>query len=372
MSQHVSRPARRLVTGLAVAALPAVALVTAAAPAHAATPAQASVVAGTVLAYGGGVGQFNNLRIFLENGQLTVTDNAPLTVGPGCSLVATGKARCGTGITGISMALGDLNDQVRIDAPLQGFVSGQDGDDTFLPNPTGPGFSQITYDGGPGLHDRVSYALRAVGVEVSLDDQPNDTGGGHRDNVRSTVEHLVGTAGFDTLIGSSARNFIEGGLGNDTLRGLGDTDTFITGFVADGADSISGGDGVDFVSYGNRGRGVQVDTDNVADDGEPGERDNVGLDVEGLNGTEFDDTLFGGPAANNIEGRGGVDFIFGSGGADLIFPGDGGDRVFGGTGEDRLLFNRDGDADVLDCGTERDTVNREAGLDAVIGCEVLV
>ena len=368
---RVGHRAARLLTGLTAVALPAAFAVTATTPAYAATAAQASVVGGTTLAYGGGTGNANNVVVSVVSGVLTVLDTAPMTAGPGCKIVAAGKAQCGTGITNVSMTLGDQSDNVRFDVALSGFISGQDGDDTFFANYTGSGFSRITYDGGAGLFDTMNYSFRSAGVEASLDNVANDSGGGHQDNVQSSVENLVGSRGFDTLIGSSARNVIDGGAGNDMMRGLGDNDKFLTRTTADGADSISGGGGVDVISYQNRGRGVTVKTDNVAEDGESGELDNVGADVEHLIGTEFGDTLFGGSSANTFEGRGGGDFIFGDGGPDLIFAGTGADRVFGGTGDDRLLFNRDGQADVLDCGANSDSVNRE-GLDSIIGCETQV
>ena len=365
---RVGHRVARLLIGLTAAALPATFAVTATTPAYAATAAQASVVGGTTLAYGGGTGNANNVVVSVVNGVLTVLDTAPMTAGPGCKIVATGKAECGTGITNVSMTLGDQSDKVRFDVALTGFVSGQDGDDTFFANYSGVGLSRITYDGGAGLFDTMDYSFRPAGVEASLDNVANDSGTGHRDNVQSTVESLVGSRGFDTLIGSGANNVIDGGLGNDTIRALGGSDKFLTSTRADGSDSISGGSGVDVISYQNRGRGVSVKTDNVAEDGESGEFDNVGADVEHLIGTEFEDTLFGGSSANTFEGRGGGDFIFGAGGPDLIFAGTGADRVFGGTEDDRLLFNRDGQEDVLDCGANFDTVNREA-LDPIIGCE---
>ncbi|MFP5282310.1 MAG: hypothetical protein ACLGIF_02530, partial [Actinomycetes bacterium] len=231
--RRAGRSAGRLITGVTAVALPAAFAVSATTPAYAATPAQVSVVGGTTLAYGGGTEQSSNVFVFLENGEVTVTDAAPLTVGLGCRIVQVGRAKCGTGITRVSMTLGDRSDKVRIDLPLTGRVEGGDGDDTFLVNPTGTGFSRVTYDGGAGLFDTVDYSLRSVGVEASLDNVANDTGTGHRDNVLDTVEHLVGSRGSDTLIGSSARNVIDGRAGNDTLRGLGDSDKFLSGSSGD-------------------------------------------------------------------------------------------------------------------------------------------
>ncbi|HEY5845602.1 MAG TPA: calcium-binding protein [Microlunatus sp.] len=371
MSQYThpaGRRTRRILTGLSAVAIPAAFAVSATTPAYAATAAQVSVVGGTTMVYSGGVGNTNNVVVSRENGVLTVTDLASLAVGPGCQLVSRSKAQCGVAVTQVSMALGDQNDKVRVDVALSGFIDGQEGDDTFSVNYSGTGLSRLTYDGGAGSSDAMDYSFSPVGVVASLDDVANDTGVGHRDNVRPTVEHLVGSQSSDTLVGSGARNVIDGGQGNDTMLGLGDADKFLTSNRPDGADSISGGAGLDTISYQARGRAVSVSTDNLAGDGEPAERDNVGSDVESLIGTEFADTLFGGSLANTLHGRGGDDVIAGAAGPDLIFAGTGADRVSGGTGDDQLLLNRDGEQDVLDCGANSDTVNRES-LDSPIGCE---
>ncbi|HYJ23016.1 MAG TPA: hypothetical protein VEW07_13450 [Solirubrobacterales bacterium] len=82
-----------------------------------------------------------------------------------------------------------------------------------------------------------------------------------------------------------------------------------------------------------------------------------------LVGTPGDDLIYGLGAADRIFGRGGDDYVFGGAGADWLHGGPGSDRLRGGVGADRIdggpgadiLFARDGEADILDCGGGADT-----------------
>ncbi|GAA4990537.1 hypothetical protein [Kineococcus glutinatus] len=360
-----------LLAGVVGAVAPAAAAGTSA---HAATAASVQVVNGTVVVYDGGTGNTNDVRVFLDRGVLTITDAVAITTaaGSGCTVTGT-RARCGTGITGLNALLNDGADAAVIEAPLTGVVRGGDGDDVFRSAVTG-GLSAVAYDGGAGFADRVEYRDATGGVTVSLDDVANDgrTLTGDRDDVRSSVEHLVGSAHRDTLTGSEGRNTIEGLRGDDTLRGLGGTDFFPSSLVVDGADSISGGAGDrDAVSYVGRPRGVVVDLDGAqGDDGEPGERDSIGADVERLSGTRFGDVLVGNASINEIEGLEGVDHLHGLGLGDSLRGGDGADVVVGGDGDDSITLNTDGDVDTLDCGRGRDRFSDERGVDVLVDCEV--
>lgn len=61
---------------------------------------------------------------------------------------------------------------------------------------------------------------------------------------------LVGLGGDDTLIGSDGNDRLEGGAGGDELMGGAGNDLLLPG-LADGADAIDGGTGIDTVSYSN-------------------------------------------------------------------------------------------------------------------------
>lgn len=158
-------------------------------------------------------------------------------------------------------------------------------------------------------------------------------------------EVLNGTAGDDALYGRGGNDLLNGQAGNDDLDG------------GPGADVFVGGDGTDAVSYSGAA-GVSVTLDGVADDGLPGEGDNVGRDVEDIFGTDGDDKLSGSRGSNTIDGGAGDDIIDGGGGSDELYGGDG----------DDIITARDGRVDRVDCGGGSDRAVIDRG-DTTSGCE---
>jgi Ca2+-binding RTX toxin-like protein len=122
----------------------------------------------------------------------------------------------------------------------------------------------------------------------------------------SSAAQLIGTEGDDTLIGTEGPDYIAGHQGNDLLEGLG------------GRDLIRGGQG------------------NDTENGGPGS-----------------DVLFAGPGVDVLIGGPGNDTIFARARADVAEPG--ADTVFGGPGDD-VIFVRDGEPDVVSCGSGFDIV----------------
>ena len=150
---------------------------------------------------------------------------------------------------------------------------------------------------------------------------------------------------------------------------------------------------------------MTISLDGQANDGAPGEGDNIGSDFERIDGTDADDVFTGSAGGDNFHGGGGSDEIHGGDGGDDL-AGDGGDdRVFGdagndivegtygadlvdgGPGSDQIygdiancsvfcnfdadqLFARDGERDVVDCGGGADTAQVDA-LDVVAFCSVV-
>ena len=96
--------------------------------------------------------------------------------------------------------------------------------------------------------------------------------------------------------------------------------------------------------------------DGVFDDGEVGESDNVGADIENAVGGAGDNVITGSGSANDLTGGVGNDIIDGAGGDDALNGGLGTDRLTGGAGNDDV-FGDDGD----------DTVLEGAGNDNVLG-----
>jgi hypothetical protein len=104
----------------------------------------------------------------------------------------------------------------------------------------------------------------------------------------------------------------------------------------------AGDEGLDAIGYAAATTGVVVDmADGVANDGRPGDRENIERDFEQLEGSEFRDTLFGTARPDIIFGVGDRDIIAGGGGDDVFFsPGkDGADDYHGGPGRDTIDYS---------------------------------
>ena len=131
------------------------------------------------------------------------------------------------------------------------------------------------------------------------------------------------------------------------------------GSAADaGADRFRGGPGLDLISYAARTAPVIATLNGVADDGEAGERDDVGGDVEGIEG---------GAGADLLTGRDGPQRIDGGPGGDVIDPGRGLDDVRAGPGDDTVRA-LDGTSEWIHCGDGRDTMSGDFD-DLPVRCE---
>lgn len=177
-------------------------------------------------------------------------------------------------------------------------LQGGPGDDVL---DGGPGADILS--GGPG-RDRADYGARTQSLAVDLDGAEGDDGAaGEHDSVLADVEDLAAGSGDDELSGNDAGNRLDGGRGDDVLRGLA---------------------GVDTVDYSSRTAAVAVDlADGLAADGEIDEYDAAGDDIENIIGGSGDDLLIGSDAANRIEAGAGTDLLDGGGGADDLRGGDG-------------------------------------------------
>jgi Ca2+-binding RTX toxin-like protein len=203
-------------------------------------------------------------------------------------------------------------------------LQGDQGDDVLE---GGTGGDQLV--GGDGANDVISYADRSAGVVVNLDAGPGDGAPGEDDST-SGIESAVGGAGDDDLTGSAAANTLNGAGGDDVLHG---------GSGAT-ADVFAGGPGTDEVSYAGRGAALKVTLDGQANDGEGGENDLVGADVEDARGGDGGDELVGDAGVNTLSG---------------------------GPGNDTLRA-RDTVADAVDCAQGNDLAVLD-DLDTTTGCE---
>jgi RTX calcium-binding nonapeptide repeat (4 copies) len=196
------------------------------------------------------------------------------------------------------------------------------------------------------------------------------SGGGGPDRLQDqnpAGRTLDGGDGTDTLEGGSGDEILRGGPGNDEIDGAGGRDNVSGGdgddtlfgdhFEAPASDVIDGGPGFDRIddwSVTSSGpSGVSVTLDNVANDGRPGENDNV-IGVESIEGPQG--TYVGSDAAETfvVGASGETSSVSGGGGNDTITTLNGSDGVDGGPGDDRIVAGLDNDT--ITGGPGRDTI----------------
>jgi Ca2+-binding RTX toxin-like protein len=288
-----------------------------------ALPATASAatasITGSTLTYSAASGEENDVTIETDGGVFRVIDNtAPVTAGTGCNQRAPHRVNCPT--TGINLVS----------------VLAKDGDDGVQAL---IGTVDANINGGSGGDNLVS----ANGDDTLSLGKTNDFAN----------EQAFAGDGQDTVNGSttpSASDFLGGGPGDDKLLGGPGFDSM---FGDTGADDVVGGDGFDFVSF-NGNAGVDVTLDNVANDGEPGENDNIHDDVEEAFGTSFNDTMIGTTGDQVFNSFEGQDDLEGGPGSDSLTSGDGADTIAGQDGND-----------FIEGGNDPDDMSGGAGVDQV-------
>ena len=231
-------------------------------------------------------------------------------------------------------------------------IAGLGGDDLLS---GGAGGDSI--DGGAGS-DTLTYEKSAEAIALDLTSGTGSKGDAFADAIRN-VENVIGSAFDDTISGDGGANRLSGGEGNDTLEGQGGDDTLVGGA---GGDSLDGGAGLDIASYEASASAVTVNlaTGSAADGDAAGD---TLVDIEGVTGSAFGDTLTGDGTANRLSGMAGDDILTGADGDDTLLGGDGADTLVGGDGEN-LLEGGSG-ADSLDGGLDQDTASYRGSSEAV-------
>jgi Ca2+-binding RTX toxin-like protein len=240
-------------------------------------------------------------------------DGAALDAGPGCAVDAGGWGVCAA-------------------QPLAGHVVGYE-----LALSTGDGNDRVVVE--------PARAEEPITIDLGAGDDSAD--------VRGAQARVSGGPGADRLAGPATAPFMrpyaearatplvwDGGPGPDAAEG----------------DAVT-------VTYANATTAVRVTPDGVADDGAPGEGDDVGADAAAIVGGPGSDELHssgwvvdGGPGGDHIVGADGdragrlgtetPETLYGGDGDDVIDARGGRDALQGGLGNDRLLGG-DG-ADVLE------------------------
>lgn len=181
----------------------------------------------------------------------------------------------------------------------------------------------------------------------------------------ATIEAAYLGDGDDVVTGNSANNYINGGRGDDVLEGLA------------GSDTLDGAQGINTASYERSDAAVQIDLEQGTASGGHATND-VLMNISGLRGSSFSDSLTGDANDNHLQGMEGDDALVGGTGNDLLQGGDGADSLSGGDGDDAL--NGGAGDDVLDGGTGWDiayfvglsasyTISTASGITTVTGAD---
>jgi predicted extracellular nuclease len=264
-----------------------------------------------------------------------------------------------------------------------------------------------TLAGGSGS-DTVDYSGAAAGVSVRLAIQNTlNDGNGSTDRL-SSIENVLGSNFNDLLFGDGQSNTLNGGLGADTLLGLGGNDTLIGGdgaantlqgglgddtYVVSAQDTISefSGEGTDLVLTSRANFILAANLENLTYTGSTSFNGTGNALANILTGGVAADTLSGGDGADTLIGRGGNDVLVGGIGSDTVdyasaaagvsvrlasqvalIDGDGGRDILSGienaigSAFNDLLFG-DGQANTLTGGLGADTLLGLGGNDVLVG-----
>ncbi len=232
---------------------------------------------------------------------------------------------------------------------LSNHTSGQDFDYTFtvcFPESAGNEFQNAS----------VVFDL-FVGIVIPT---PEDC-----DDIDFSGSPIFGTAGNDTINGTSGNDLIFALEGNDRIDGKGGNDCIVAG---EGNDKVRESSGQDVV-FGNEG--------NDELDGGSGQDIVVGGDGnDKVEGGSDDDLVFGGLGEDKVYGGQGADEMYGGDNNDLMEGGSGQDSIYGEEGNDNLKGGSDND--FLNGGPGANVLNGDSGSadhcingPTIIKCEIL-
>ena len=203
-----------------------------------------------------------------------------------------------------------------------------------------------SYNRIPDSDNSGDYTISVMALDLPTDIE----GGPENEKLTGTdgAEKITGGAGDDTINGMGGDDEIDGGPGNDLITG------------GPGADMIKGGtdvdgDDMDTIAYGYSPMGVNINLRSGTASGGDAEGDELGDDIENVQGSMHDDMISGGRGDNSLWGLGGNDDLFGDKGEDTLSGGAGDDALDGGDGDDTLEGGYG--ADTLTGGEDDDTAS---------------
>jgi Ca2+-binding RTX toxin-like protein len=282
---------------------------------------------------------------------------------------------------GVDHLLSDRQDNVPKDNACE-FINGVDQSGPTPPPPppdTGGGSSGGAPPPPPVTKPAITAAPAGTAAPVAASDLPvaptvkpgacqiKYIGTAADDRVDGSLDGDIeyGLAGADYMTGQDGDDCLYGGLGADTLIGAGGLDLVVgeagndKAYGGDGNDRVFGNAGNDRV-YGNAG------ADRVSG-GAGNDRASGDAGNDAVLGADGNDSLAGGSGNDTVSGGAGKDAISGGPGSDTMSGGLGRDTVRGDAGNDKINV-RDGQRDVVNCGSGRDSVTADK-VDVLRNCE---
>jgi Ca2+-binding RTX toxin-like protein len=290
------------------------------------------------------------------------------------------------------------NDLLIVELGTSAWVDGESGDDTLdFAALTGTTVSSVNYYGGSTVDGYVMFAngermeFRRVEALHNIGDGTVDgtagndsmvsgytdgsydaiggSDGSHQDYIMgyagndtiaagSGDDTVYGGAGTDSLFGGLGNDGLFGGSGDDILDGNEGSDTLHSGA---GNDTYLGGTGQDYIDFGAETSGVLVDL-NSGTLGGAAAGDVINSGIDGIFGTNFDDTISGFDPFS-LSGDIYTNIFYGRGGNDLLAGCGGPDELYGGSGDDTFLMADAPGNDTIvggETGADNDTIDFSA------------
>ena len=215
------------------------------------------------------------------------------------NLILTGAGNInGTGNALANTITGNCGNNVLSGGSGGDTLIGGAGNDTY--NIVNPGETIIELPGG-GVD--VVQSL----IDFTLPDNVENlilTGAGNLNGTGNALGNIItGNPGNNVLFGAAGADTLNGAAGNDILNG------------GLGADVLNGGVGFDYASYQNAAAGVRASLANPAANTGEAAGDTY-TSIEGLIGSNFNDTLIGDGNDNHLRGGLGADALNGGAGFD--------------------------------------------------------
>jgi Ca2+-binding RTX toxin-like protein len=198
-----------------------------------------------------------------------------------------------------------------------------------------------TLDGGSGADRSIGGAGNDVHHVRDGADVVVEAAGGGTDAAWSFLADLTLGANVEDgrIMASGASNMAGNGLNNVIAAGAGDN-------------LVSGGAGVDTLSYQYATAAVRVSLANAGSQATGGSGIDTLSGFENLAGSAWNDRLTGSAGANTLDGGAGMDTLAGGAGADNLAGRRGNDLLVGGSGRDQLSGGDDADVFDFDAAAE--------------------